>query len=92
MKTLTFEDVIACELTVIRPSGKTEIITVTDSRKRMHINMFNQIVADTKKAGRGDVTGYKIISKMVTEVMTRDEIELDAYCRSHDATVKAMSY
>ena len=92
MTTTTYSETVSCELTVIRPSGKTEIVTLTDKRKRMHLNMFNKIVADTKKAGRGDVTGYKIISKTVTREMTRDEIELDAYCQSHDATVKAMSY
>ncbi len=73
MSKMSYKTITHCELTVIRPNGKTEIVTLTDKRKDMNDHIFAQIVKGTKAAGKGELVSYRVFTKDVTRDLTANE-------------------
>ena len=69
----TYQVISHTELTVIRPNGETEVISITDKRKNMNGRIFAQIVKGTKEAGKGTVTGYNVVRITKTRELNQGE-------------------
>jgi len=82
----TYEHSIGVDLTIKRPSGATETVR-HPTAMRMNDNLFAQIKAQTKAAGRGDVISYKNITETREVVLT----EADKDIIREDAIYKAMT-
>ncbi len=67
-----------CEITVTRPDGTVEVIQNPCGIRQMNEVLFARLKADTKAAGRGDVTSYINKKKAAVYTVTAADAAVDS--------------